>query len=488
MAEFFHLMTYPFLACLLIAGIHVYLGLHVISRKVIFVDLALAQIAALGAIYGVLLGYEPQADVWAVKGFSLLFAFLGAGVFSLTRMRHERVPHEAVIGITYAVALAATILASINLPHGADEIRSLLAGSILWVRGDTVLYLGVLYVAIGIFHYRFRDRFLKISLDRDAAEEEGISLRWWDFLFYFSFALVVTNSVAIGGVLLVFSYLVIPAVVAVLFARGVATRLVIGWIVGTLVSIAGVVLSYTNDIPSGPTIVVCFAAFLLLAALIRYVHQSASKAKSLLIIAGGALLLLILYFGGEALRKEDSHDLTHLLESGKKNERLMGLRMAQGDSAAWPTVLPRIVELLHDPDMEIRAEALDLAGAHGDASLSGEALDLMDDPEDMVREAAIECLKKIGDQSILDPLERLGEKEEDPYLRLDIADLMSDLGDSRGASLYVKVMDKADVSGARQDAYERLVHRTETGLSFDAEIPADENDAQVQRFRDELGG
>jgi len=162
--------------------------------------------------------------------------------------------------------------------------------------------------------------------------------------------------------------------------------------------------------------------------------------------------------------------------------------MARSDPAAWPTVLPRIVEFLHDPDMEIRVEALDLAGAHDDASLSGEALDLMDDPEDMVREAAIECLQKIGDESILARLEGLGEKEEDPYLRLDIADLMSDLGDSRGASLYVKVMDKADVSGARQDAYERLVNRTETGLPFDAEVPADENDAQVQRFRDEFGG
>ena len=186
MAEFFHLMTYPFLACLLIAGIHVYLGLHVISRKVIFVDLALAQIAAFGAIYGVLLGYDLHEDVWAIKGFSLLFAFLGAVVFSLTRMRREKVPHEAVIGITYAVALAATILGSVHLAHGADEVRALLAGSILWVRGDTILYLALLYAAIGWFHYRYRRRFLAISLDPDAAEASGVNLQWWDFLFSFS--------------------------------------------------------------------------------------------------------------------------------------------------------------------------------------------------------------------------------------------------------------------------------------------------------------
>ena len=139
MSQFFASMERPFVACLLLAGILVYLGIHVLSRKVIFVDLALAQIAALGSVWGVLLGWDLQDDPWAVKAFSLAFTFLGAAVFTMTRTRDERVPHEALIGITYAVALGATILASAHLAHGAEEVSELLAGSILWVRGDTIL-------------------------------------------------------------------------------------------------------------------------------------------------------------------------------------------------------------------------------------------------------------------------------------------------------------------------------------------------------------
>ncbi|MDH3216769.1 MAG: metal ABC transporter permease, partial [Candidatus Krumholzibacteria bacterium] len=249
MDEFLRSMTYPFLACLLLAGMHVYLGIHVIERKVIFVDLALAQIAAFGAVYGILLGYEIREDPWAVKGFSLAFAFIGAAVFSLTRTRRERVPQEAIIGITYAVALAASILASAHLPHGAEEMRELLAGSILWVRGDTLVYLAILYVVIGLFHYAFRHRFLLVSMHPEQAMAQGVRIRMWDFLFYVSFGFVVTNSVAIAGVLLVFSYLVIPAVVAVLFAERIGPRLIIGWAVGTLVSFFGVVISYVRDLP-----------------------------------------------------------------------------------------------------------------------------------------------------------------------------------------------------------------------------------------------
>src|SRR5262245_58691990 len=157
-------MIWPLLACLVLTGIHVYLGIHVIARKVIFVDLALATIAALGAVWAALLGWDLHEDAWTVKLFSLFFTFLGAAVFSFTRMRHERVPHEAVIGITYAVALAAIILGTARLPHGAEEVRDLQAGSILWVDGRTIGLTALLYSAIGAFHWVFRRRFLAISL------------------------------------------------------------------------------------------------------------------------------------------------------------------------------------------------------------------------------------------------------------------------------------------------------------------------------------
>src|SRR6185503_18314189 len=153
MADFLRLMTLPFLACLVLTGIHVYLGIHVIARKVIFVDLALATIAALGAVWAALLGWDLHEDVWVVKGFSLLFTFLGAAAFSLTRMRQERVPHEAVIGIAYAVALGAIVLGTAKLPHGAEELRDLQTGSILWVSASTIAWTAGLYCVIGLFHW-----------------------------------------------------------------------------------------------------------------------------------------------------------------------------------------------------------------------------------------------------------------------------------------------------------------------------------------------
>ena len=483
MSEFFHLMTYPFLACLLIAGIHVYLGLHVISRKVIFVDLALAQIAAFGAIYGVLLGYDLHEDVWAIKGFSLLFAFLGAVVFSLTRMRREKVPHEAIIGITYAVALAATILGSVHLAHGADEVSALLAGSILWVRGDTILYLALLYAAVGWFHYRHRHRFLTISLDPDSAEASGVNLQWWDFLFYFSFALVITNSVAIGGVLLVFSYLVIPSVVAVLFADGITVRLIIGWVVGTIVSVIGVVLSYTQDLPSGPTIVVCFAGFLLLAALVRYVVTSRYRSRSLVRVAAGVAAAFLLFFLGGSLRKEEKIDLHHLLASRATNEKLMGLKVVEGEASEWSSLVPEIPRLLNDPEPDVRALTLSIIEKYGDSDLSDLVVKTLDDPDDGVRETAIGCLKVIGDDHILEDLIRRGRVEEDPYLKVELADLIVDLGDYRGLGLLVEVMDDAEALQARKEAFDRIIAHTGTGLTFNADVPSDQNDDLVVPFQ-----
>lgn len=256
-------MTFPLLACLLLAGIHVYLGIHVLARKVIFVDLALAQIAALGAIYGILLGYDSSSDAWMIKAFSLVFAVVGAAVFSLTRTQQERVPHEAIIGVVYAVAVSLAILLSAHLPHGADEFRELLSGSILWVDVHTLIFTALLYGAIGLIHFIYRRQFIALSFHNQISHV-------WDFCFYVTFAFVVTSSVAIAGVLLVFCYLIIPALIAVLLVQKLSSRLIVGWIVGALVSFAGVLLSYYQDLPSGPTIVVCFAVVLIIVALRRH--------------------------------------------------------------------------------------------------------------------------------------------------------------------------------------------------------------------------
>src|SRR5919204_61406 len=200
-------MLIPFLACLVLSINHVYLGIHVIARKVIFVDLALAQIAALGATYALTLGYDPYGDSFKVSLFSLAFTFVGAAAFAIARMRKEKVPQEAFIGIIYAAASAAAILILSKSATGGEELKHMLVGDVLLVSFPTVVHMALLYGSIGIFHVIFRKKFLAISIDPESAEAAGLNIRFWDTLFYMSFGVVIAKSVAIVGVLLVFSYL-----------------------------------------------------------------------------------------------------------------------------------------------------------------------------------------------------------------------------------------------------------------------------------------
>jgi zinc/manganese transport system permease protein len=257
----------PFLASLILTGIHAYLGVHVVERGVIFVDLALAQIAALGATIAILAGMDPHAR--GAYWMSLAFTFLGAAIFALVRKRKGRIPLEAFIGITYAVASAAAILAMSKATGETEHLKDMLVGNILAVSKEDVIRTAILYGAIGLFHYIFRRKFLLISTDPECASKEGLSIGLWDFLFYASFGFVVTSSVAIAGVLLVFCYLVVPSVGAMLFADRIGPRLAIGWTMGTLVSALGCYFSVLLDLPTGATIVCTFGAGLLLMFLAR---------------------------------------------------------------------------------------------------------------------------------------------------------------------------------------------------------------------------
>jgi zinc/manganese transport system permease protein len=251
----------PFIASLILTGIHAYLGVHVVERGVIFVDLALAQIAALGATIAILAGMDPHGS--GAYWISLAFTFLGAGIFALVRAHRGRIPLEAFIGITYAVASAAAILAMSKATGETEHLKDMLVGNILAVSRPEVIKTAVLYGAIGLFHYIFRRKFLLISTDPKMAEQSGISIGLWDFLFYASFGFVVTSSVAIAGVLLVFCYLIVPSVGAMLFADRIGPRLAIGWTMGTLVSALGCYCSVWLDLPTGATIVCTFGAVLL---------------------------------------------------------------------------------------------------------------------------------------------------------------------------------------------------------------------------------
>src|SRR5499425_1995825 len=267
--EILPFLIWPFVASLILTGIHAYLGVHVVERGVIFVDLALAQIAALGATIAILIGMDPHGR--GAYFLSLGFTFLGAGIFALARTRRGHIPQEAFIGIAYAVASAMAILLMSKATGETEHLKDMLVGNILAVSWPEVRKTAVLYALIGIFHYVFRKKFLLISMNHNKAELEGISVRFWDFLFYASFGFVVTSSVAIAGVLLVFCYLIVPSVGAMLFADRIGPRLAIGWTMGTLVSALGCYLSVQLDTPTGATIVVTFGGILVLMFLMHLV-------------------------------------------------------------------------------------------------------------------------------------------------------------------------------------------------------------------------
>ena len=247
----------PFLACLVLTAIHVYLGLHVLARGVIFVDLALAQTAALGVTIAFLAGHAIQSD--AAYWYALAFTLAGAALFAASRTRRGPVPQEAIIGIVYVVSAAAAVLVVDRAPQGGEHIKQILVGSILTVTPAEVAALALLYAPIGAVHWLIRRPLLEISFDPDGAGAQR-AVRAWDFVFYASFGVVVTSSVRLAGVLLVFAYLIVPATAAAALTSSVRGRLLAGWSLGVLVSASGLAASWRWDLPTGATVVVAFGA------------------------------------------------------------------------------------------------------------------------------------------------------------------------------------------------------------------------------------
>lgn len=300
----FEFMLKPFLECLVLVGIHSYLGLHVIRRRVIFVDLALAQIAALGTIVGGLLGLmEGTAPAMF---YSLLFCLVGAALFALTRVRHDRIPQEAVIGLVYAITFALAILI-VQKTEGVEHMEGILVGSLLFVKWSDIIVTAIAYCLIGIFHWIFWKKFLMISDNPEKAYEQGINVRLWDFLFYATFGFVITFSTRVAGVLLVFVFLVAPAILAVLVTKRFSKQLLVGWGSGTLVTVIGMYLSAhpSVDLPCGPTVVAFYGVMLAISAVVVYLLRAQDKKVALMRCSVGtvavALVAIGLWGGGKVL-------------------------------------------------------------------------------------------------------------------------------------------------------------------------------------------
>lgn len=263
MMEALTFLAAPFALAVLLVGIHAYLGLHVLKREVIFVDISLSQVAALGATVSLFFVHDGENQLLAL---SLSLAFCLVTSFALALLRHyeKSVSQEALIGMSYALASGALILVADKLPHGAEHLKEALIGNILFVTWPQVLQTAFIYIAIGILHVVFRKQFWLAS--------SGASrMFWWDFLFYFLFGIVITFSTKHAGVLVVFSILVAPAALATRFFREeqVFSRLILAWVMGTLGLAIAFLLSYTLDLPSGASIVCTLTSLFFLALLVR---------------------------------------------------------------------------------------------------------------------------------------------------------------------------------------------------------------------------
>ena len=271
-------MFWSIVACVLLPWLLVYLGLHVVQRGIIFIDIAMAQMASLGICLAVLLHLDLES--WTTFGIALGFTLAGAAVFSVTGKRASQIPQEAVIGISYVVAAAAAVLLLSRAAEGDEEIKNMLVGNILLVTPREVWERFALFIAVGILHFVLRKNFLLVSYDRDAAYQKGLHVRWWDFLFYAVFGLVVTSFVRIAGVLLVFSYLIVPAVCGITLAHRIGNRLLIGWVIALIGGIAGLFLSFWWDLPSGAAIVCTFGAILIIVSIYSLLRARSRRAPT----------------------------------------------------------------------------------------------------------------------------------------------------------------------------------------------------------------
>jgi zinc/manganese transport system permease protein len=267
------IMKWPLVTCLILPPLLVYLGLHVVRREVIFVDLALAQVATLGTCVALILGhhFNDRITFW----ISLGVTFLGAAFFSWSRgSRRHQVPQEAIIGITFVVAAAGVILLLSRVAGGKEELEHLLTGDILNVTRAEVGQRAALFAGLALFYGSFHRRFALISSDAEQAEAQGMKVRLWDFLFYAAFALVVVSFVRLAGVLLTFAYLIVPAVCGVMLAKTWMNRLVVGWVIAAMASLLGLWASYRLDLPTGAAIVVVCGLLLMLVSLVATVRQA----------------------------------------------------------------------------------------------------------------------------------------------------------------------------------------------------------------------
>ncbi|MEO8705185.1 MAG: metal ABC transporter permease [Kofleriaceae bacterium] len=456
----------PLLSCLAVSGILVYLGMHVVERKVIFVDLALAQIAALGVMWAILMGYDHETDTLAVTLYSLAFTAAGALVFSITRTRNERVPHEALIGIIYVAASAGGLVLADRFALGTEALKELIAGRVALVTPDIFIKLAISCAVVGIVFVVLHRRFMAISRDAHAAEATGSSIRWWDFLFYLLFGVLITQSVGVLGVLPVFAYLVIPAVTAAFLFESIRARLIFGWAFAGVISLVGLETARAAQLDPGPTIVCLFAAALVLLGVGLFLRARKFSRPAILQVAGFAVLFAM-FFGGtlvfrKPVRTDELATAIEYAQSGdptRMRQAMESFRHFPDAKAQW---CPLVVPMLDQDDPVARDAAAKLLGeVHAVEAIPKLAARLAgNEPDDNVREGLVRALRAIGDPAAVPVLVAAAAREVEPDLAVamavaafELAGANQDADLRRAADLLVHVLADTDAPrAARRDA------------------------------------
>lgn len=271
MTETINFLAIQIVLLFVVTSVHTYLGLHVIRRGIVFSDLSLDQLAALGVIVGIGLGIRGGSTGSYLVSFAAVL--IGSVLLAYVKPRNKNIPHEAVIGIIYGLALVASIMVADKITGGMAYVTQTLAGVMLWVNWPLVLVTVVVYIILSIFHYRFREKFISITESRKIPANEN----FWDLLFFISLGIITVLIVPIAGVLLAYSFLMIPAAIATLFTRQWGKALRIGWSTGYSASLLGLFSSYWFNLPYGPTLVLSLGVFFLGALIMRCFFPSQLK-------------------------------------------------------------------------------------------------------------------------------------------------------------------------------------------------------------------
>jgi len=501
------LSAYPYLqliACFVLAGICGYYGLHIIKREVIFVDLAMAQIAALGTTYAYLIGYSPEST--GAYFFSLSFTIVSAAIFALTRTKKDILPQEAVIGIVYAVSVATAIvlLDIARDPHGAEHLKYTLTGNIVYLREGAVFKTSLICLAVGAFQLIFWKKFLLISTDPDSARAKGVNILLWDFLFYASFGIVITSSVQIAGVLLVFAFLIVPALTTLLFFKSWHVRFLAGWAAGFFVAAVGLIISYSSQ--PGPVIVSLFGLLLLVAAVIRYLVLAQQKIRAAAYVGAGAIVSFALVAG--ATLNFTQHSLEHdhqihahhggLSEQEEISELVSNIRSADTKlreeccaelcGMNKHEILNEVKPLLKERDVQVQISALRVFECLGKPEDTRCLESLLDSGNDDIRKNVVQTIAKIGGTEAVESLRKHLPSEKDIFIRGTIALFLFQNGQTDVLADVFAVLKSDDIEFIKLK--EKMINfmRKKYGQDFgyDPVLDAEENAKAISRLEEFL--